>query len=330
MPIRPVPVRSRLCKPGIPWIFRRFILLGTLAAALVPASVRAQGTPPPPFIIEAEDYNFGSGQTLPIASQMPYLGGAFKGKSNAVSKVDYTRNANNSSPVYRNDKNIPILASPDLDRGSWSVAENYRLVMLGGGATATAEWFNYTRTFPTGKFRAFAAISYGALGDSLAKGSLLRVNNGATNATQPTTSLGTFNGPGSGSWTQNTLVPLKDTKGNVVVFDLGGTQTLRLATESGDFDYLKLVQVFPPVIGQQPVELSVPERHPVTLTVSTVGEDPAFFQWQTNQVAAVNGTNILTRVTISGATTPSLTLNLPLSSGTLLVRCVVTNQAGTT
>lgn len=302
--LNPLPVKAPVLGPA---------LAGAAALLVGAASAQAQGTPPVTFVIEAEDYNFGAGQTLPIASQMPYLGGAYKGHADATNRVDFSRTANASFPIYRNDTRVPIMANPDYDRGAWSVAENYRLVLITGG-----EWFNYTRTFPAAKYRAVAAISHVDLGDGLTQGTLQRITSAATNATQAVSTLGTFRGPGTGAWGLNTLVPLKDTKGNLLVFDLAGTQTLRLVTTSGDFDYIKLVQVLAPSIATQPAATTVAENHATTFSIATAGEDPAFFQWQTNQV------------NVAGATGASLSLTLPLSADGILVRCVVTNQVGTT
>ena len=302
--LNPLPVKAPVLGPA---------LAGAAALLVGAASAQAQGTPPVTFVIEAEDYNFGAGQTLPIASQMPYLGGAYKGHADATNRVDFSRTANASFPIYRNDTRVPIMANPDYDRGAWSVAENYRLVLITGG-----EWFNYTRTFPAAKYRAVAAISHVDLGDGLTQGTLQRITSAATNATQAVSTLGTFRGPGTGAWGLNTLVPLKDTKGNLLVFDLAGTQTLRLVTTSGDFDYIKLVQVLAPSIATQPAATTVAENHATTFSIATAGEDPAFFQWQTNQVSVPGATNI------------SFSFVPTLGADGLHVRCILTNILGAT
>ena len=68
------------------------------------------------FYIEAEDFNYGSGQTKPEASVMPYAGGAYSGLAATVG-VDYDRPAGEgSSPIYRIGEvnNVPM----GSDRGS--------------------------------------------------------------------------------------------------------------------------------------------------------------------------------------------------------------------
>ena len=57
------------------------------------------------FIIEAEDFNHGSGQHVASASTMPYLGGQYNGLS-AVGGVDYSQPAHDgSSDEYRSGEN---------------------------------------------------------------------------------------------------------------------------------------------------------------------------------------------------------------------------------
>ena len=88
-------------------------------------SIRAQST----FVIEAEDFNHGSGQHITAASQMPYLGGAYNGLG-ATANVDYFQPADDgSSPEYRigETPNVPMTQNADMDRGTWTMNTNYRI-----------------------------------------------------------------------------------------------------------------------------------------------------------------------------------------------------------
>ncbi|MBI3868481.1 MAG: lamin tail domain-containing protein [Verrucomicrobia bacterium] len=265
------------------------------------------------FVIEAEDYNFNKGQTVGAASQMPYLGGAFSGQNGSVVLVDYNRAPDASSPLYRNDVRIPILLSSDLDRGAWTVTQNWRL-----GGIAGNEWFNYTRNIPPGKYLAYAALSHANLGDDLSQGALSIVTSGSTNTAQNVSKKGTFKGPGTGNLDVNVLAPLRDTQGRIVLLDLGTNQTLRYTAISGFLDYIKLVRGQPPIIGTQPVDVTVTENRAATFSVSLGSDDAGAFQWQTNQV------------NVTKATTNSLVLVAPLSFDGMKVRCVLTNVIGTT
>ena len=264
------------------------------------------------FVVEAEDYNFDKGQTLAVASQMPYLGGAYAGKNGSVISVDYNRVADLSSPLYRNDVRIPVGVSTDLGRQAWSVTQNFRLTALKGN-----EWFNYTRDFPPAKYRIYAALSHGDIGDGLCQGALSVVTPAATNTTQTVSKKGTFKGAGTGSWEQNRLVPLLDTAGRLVLLDLGSSQTVRYTATSGYVDYLMFVRAQPPTIGNQPVDVTVTENRPATFSLTLGSDDPAAFQWQTNQVNYPKATNSV------------FTFIPALSADGTQVRCVLTNTIGT-
>ena len=265
------------------------------------------------FIIESEDFNFSKGQTLDAASQMPYLGGAYAGKRNATNSVDFSRVTDGSSPLYRNDARIPILLSPDLNREAWTVTQNFRL-----GAIHGNEWFNYSRQFAPGKYRVYAAISHGDTGDGLCQGTLSYVTGAATNTTQTVVKKGAFAAPGTGSYDINAVIPLRDTLGRLVILDVNSNQNIRYTAVSGYPDYIKFVRVQPPAIGTQPVDVTVTENQPATFSLTLGSEDPAAFQWQTNQVSVPKATNLV------------FTVVPPLGADGMVVRCVLTNVIGST
>jgi hypothetical protein len=233
-----------------------------------PQTVTASGTfvvnPYPTegiFVIEAEDFNYSNdnvtgGKTNPMkgvadmdVDVMPYLGGAYDGLG-AVKGVDYNNNDGNESDLYRteldpngeNEVNItPSNGRFGNDRGVYQTTINYRIGWVGDG-----EWQNYTRTFPTGDFQVWAALSYDGRADGQLRGSLDLVTSNPAAPDQSVTRLGSFNAPGSGGWGRNELVQMKNSDGSVAVVSLGGVQTVRFNLGSGDFDYLVFVPVGAP------------------------------------------------------------------------------------
>jgi len=222
------------------------------------------------FFIEAEDFNFGSGQSQPAASDMStYRGGAYAGKD-AVVGVDYQRDpGEGSSPFYRigEPNNVPMdyNTAEGRGRGFVDLDINYKIGWVGGG-----QWYNYTRTFPTGKYNVHVGLSHGDGVSSNTKigGSLQRVT-GATTANQTLVELGTFSGAATGGWGVNRIIPLTDANGAMAAIDLSGTQTLRYTTSNGDFDFILLTPVAPTVIT------GTPPSGFAGATLTNIVDDPA-------------------------------------------------------
>jgi hypothetical protein len=228
------------------------------------------------FLIEAEDFNYQSGQTVAAASTMPYLGGAYDGLV-GVLDVDYNNGADESGAsvdAFRynrfqtTDPNVSEIkggaSSTDnvnsvvgRDRGSFTVDVNYAV-----GWANSGNWANYTRTFPAGKYVAIVGAAYD--GTSTATNNF--INQGLYMVANPTaadgsaagnvgttagpmkgnhglTKLGEFRGYQTGAWSSNDLVPLVDAGGNIVKFDLTGTKTLRWNDMSGDADFILLYRI---------------------------------------------------------------------------------------
>lgn len=193
------------------------------------------------FVIEAEDFNYGGGQTKAAASTMPLQQGLYTGLI-GTPEVDYhvigdVTDAGSSN--YRTNVNphVPMNenSGAESNRGSFTVTPNYKIGWIDSG-----EWFNYTRTFPSNNYSVFAAISHGDQGPT--SGSLQLVGGNVATTNQTLTELGTFNvAGGTGGWGANRLVPLTDASGNATTVALGGTQTVRFTAGSGDYDYLLFV-----------------------------------------------------------------------------------------
>lgn len=230
------------------------------------------------FFIEAEDYNFGGGQTMAAASTMPYYGGAYAGQG-GVAGTDYARPNQDNNSWYRitptaGQVNVPYTMNYDLDRNVNEVIVNNRIGWVGNN-----QWYNYTRTFPTStnKYNVYAGLGQGnGVGTSPhARYAVLQTLDSPT-APTVTNSVGIFDDVASGNYGQNGgvgtgvgLVPLTDGNGNMVAVNFSGTQTLRayfptantnatlningnlIAPQngSGDFDYLLFVPAAAPIIG---------------------------------------------------------------------------------
>jgi hypothetical protein len=179
------------------------------------------------------------------------------------------------------------------DRGTWTVTANYSIGWAGGGS-----WQNFTRTFPAATYNVYAALSTGDGSDE--QGSMALVTSGATTTTQTLVPLGTFRAPTGGGWGVNVLVPMKDPNGALATVNLGGTQTVRFTSDSGDEDYFLFVPgatATAAAIVTPPATQSVAAGANVTFTVAATGTGPLTYQWnfkgaplagQTGATLAVN------------------------------------------
>jgi hypothetical protein len=222
------------------------------------------------FVIEAEDYNTGSGQIADsIINTMPYTGNAYTNLA-AVHDVDYHSDDANDSDVYRKGEDPNKNDEPNdggrwgADRGSWTMEYNYKL-----GWVNNVDWFNYTRVFPAADYEVYLAASLGSSGTIRA--GLDEVTGDPTQPDQATQNLGSFVGPShpngtGGGWSQNSFVPLVDGDGMLLTIPLQGETTLRLSGDTGDLDYM----VFIPV-GDLGPELSIEVGAGGDLTITWTG-----------------------------------------------------------
>ncbi|MBU6401652.1 MAG: hypothetical protein KGS61_15150, partial [Verrucomicrobia bacterium] len=209
---------------------------------------------PNQFLIEAEDFDFGGGQSTNIASTMPYLGGAYQGLS-AKFGVDYYNNDGLDSQAYRwggdlnmtnssgaGIQNVDTDATGDVYRGSWTNTVNFKV-----GWIDSADWFNYTRTFPANTYQVWVALSHGDPAGTAHRllGSIGLVTSGVGTTNQTVQVLGSCDAPSTGTWGLNNLVPMTNTNGVPIVVQLGGTETVQFQGNSGDYDYLLFVPSAP-------------------------------------------------------------------------------------
>ncbi|MSU31823.1 MAG: hypothetical protein EXS25_04005 [Pedosphaera sp.] len=202
------------------------------------------------FWIEAEDFNYEGGKSAPVASVMPYLGGAYDGLAGTLN-VDFFDNDGNDSNVYRPDEapnnvnmNDNLGGQFGKDRpGNVTMTASYKIGWVGNN-----KWFNYTRTIPAGFYNVYAALSYDGTADNQLRAKLSKVSTGAGTQVQTLEDVGTFAAPGSGGWGRNDLVIMKSGDGSEGILKIKGTAatTLRFTTDSGDFDHFILTPAIAP------------------------------------------------------------------------------------
>src|SRR6185437_8459193 len=96
----------------------------------------------------------------------------------------------------------------------------------------SGNWLNYTRNFPAGEYNIYVRAADGSTGTPPTPGNLAVtvITNEWGQADQSGTNLGTFNIPATGGWQTYTWVPLRDSTGNLVKFNGGTTNTLKVTS----------------------------------------------------------------------------------------------------
>lgn len=251
---------------------------------LLLCSGRLVADPAPGFVIEAEDFDFDGGQSVPAASTMPYLGGAYAGFG-AVYGIDFGDqfgtgsgdSDSGSGDAYRSGDfhYQPVVAGGEaVDRGTWEVSPVYRL-----SGSGWAQWHNYTRTIPAGRYRVYAAMSAWGSGNFYSE--LAVVVGGHGTAEQTLQSLGTFSWNATGASGVNRLVPLVSGETPLVV-EFAGQTTLRHSIWGGDVDYFQFVAEEAPVILTQPSDKMGTVGEALALTVDAGGGAGLEYQWRRN------------------------------------------------
>ena len=243
------------------------------------------------FWIEAEDFD-ATGTPVPAeVNTMPYdIGANGLGPYDGIGatlNVDYfnTDNLDNGgATIYRSvgdpavaGRSVDIANSPgnnfgERRPGGFDMTANYTIGWGGNG-----EWYNYTRRIPTGLYTALVALSDGnadapAGTPDRMGGKLDMVTAGVGTTTQTLKNLGTFNGPSSGAWGYDNLVPLYAPDGSQAAFKITSatTTTLRFTLREGDYDWLVLI----PVTGVPPkVTAASPLANTATAAASAVPRD---------------------------------------------------------
>ena len=170
-------------------------------------------------VIEAEDYNFSSGQFIDAPAA-----GAYAGQAGTLG-VDFLDTTQSSVGVYREADPVDNQATADSAREKFTSGglSDYQIGLIGRG-----EWWNYTRTLASGKFYAYLRCAATAAQDAR----LDRVTGDTTQPNQATQFLGTFRVPRTGNLNSFDYAVLSDLQGNPVALPLAGKTTLRLTAAS--------------------------------------------------------------------------------------------------
>ena len=213
------------------------------------------------YVIEAEDFNFGGGQTLPEAEVKPNGGGLFAGKD-GLPGIDFHL-VSQSSPnpldfgnAYRNGwaefgvvmgepptapeplgnvDIIPLSSAINLTRPDYEMIENYKV-----GWNDPGEWYQYTREFdPLGNysFGAVAIVARDGLRTNRFSAVLELVTGDPTQTNAAARVVGEISGDGTGGWESFDYVPFRVPGGTEPAsFRLKGKATVRYRVTEGDAD----------------------------------------------------------------------------------------------
>jgi len=278
------------------------------------------------YVIEAEDYNHGGGQTVAAASTMPLMADLYMGKD-GLPEIDYRNGSPSGDPdsgagnSYRNGwvNNGETIPSPEgqggnldviidngggnTERPDFTLANNYKI-----GWGGTGNWWNYTRTFTPGNYNAVWVGSRDGLVNQAYGRTLEIVTGDITKPDAATTIVGELTFSGTGGWSSNDSIPFLTPGGtSAAQITLGASTTLRLRinTGDGDNDYLLLYPASTVPAG--PLITGVVVNPNGSVTISWTGGG------QLEAAASLNGTY----APVTGATGGTFTWT-PTATDTLL------------
>jgi hypothetical protein len=255
---------------------------------------------PTNFIIKAEEFDFGGGQFIdnPVYTNVAE-GDSYFGLD-SVEGIDTHKGqlagAGNDVNDYRATDGTGTRTQTPLITGELSSPTRFGGNVVPShmvGNWSSAEWQNYTKTFPAGNYNVYARVS-------TSSGSTINFDNvisGQGTSSQTLSRLGQFNFIGSGAFQ---WVPLRQF-GSLAVVSLSGQQTLRATTGGGanaDFYMFVLANTNLPTIsnvypdGQYLFEATNKLVFTVSSSVTTIATN--------NIVVTLNGTNISSALTFSG------------------------------
>jgi hypothetical protein len=188
------------------------------------------------YMFEAEDFDFNGGQYVSANDYYPGVYNQLNNLFTSVTNIDFQHTYVSNEPTDGSEYQYRINGIPqqlldvsgalyDYQRLVFvnAFAKDYYLYWFGG-----PDWANYTRVYPTGNFYVYAR-SAGAGTNSMY---LDQVVSGAGTTNQVTNRLGEFGAVNNATFA---WVPLTDDSLVApVVVKLGGTNTLRISTITGN------------------------------------------------------------------------------------------------
>jgi len=296
------------------------------------------------FTWECEDYDFGGGLFIPNPV-LTFLGADtntyYNEQTPYVDQVDANDNGNVAGPgrIYRDPSgNVETeYSSGSGNNGGQSIGELTRQVVWdayaqttiagevnvgyfdGGTGTGLPNWMNYTRSFPTGNFNVYLRAADGA---GTLTPAFLMVTNGWGTPTQGTNLVGNFNMANTGGWDSFAWVPLRDSSGNLVKVQLGGTNTFRLSAGNGgggNVNFFLLTPAntnLPIILNTYPNGTNMFQPSP---TLSFVANSPAGININTNSITVrLVATTLLGKVSTNNLTaTNGLSFSGPATNRTV-------------
>jgi len=202
------------------------------------------------FMIEAEDFDFDGGQFItnpiptgaylangtiaPFAVTAPYSYFYFPSNdpaNAAIVNVDLTSPSTDAGETftYRPNESCGTQVATDFLRQKFIHDGNtYSDFNVGWWDPGT--WINYTRAFPANQYFVYGRLASGGPFSGM---TLSLVTSGVGTPTQTTALLGSFADPTANGWQNWHWVPLLDGNGKLVAVSLGGVETLRATSGTG-------------------------------------------------------------------------------------------------
>ncbi|MCL5099180.1 MAG: hypothetical protein M1608_16910, partial [Candidatus Omnitrophica bacterium] len=267
------------------------------------------------YMFEAEDFNFNGGQFIDdvVLSSFPspnnyidttgiqYIDRYDPNPSGLhnyryYSPVDGSGEWVGTEPVGQAENSLRNKYNPD-NTGDPAVVD-YHI-----GSVDEGEWWNYTRTFPSGTYRVYARFAYAGPGIFGAR--LDSIVSGASTTNQTAVPLGHFLGQPTGDAETYAFFPLQDAFGDDVELSLGGASTFRCTslTEGVNANFYILVPtetfgtMLPYLAAASPLPGAVDANPQPVITLAIANRDT---QVQSGTVQLwFNGTNITGNATVS-------------------------------
>jgi hypothetical protein len=200
------------------------------------------------LMIEAEDYDFNSGQfinnpieTAPnVAATNSYYGfpGGDPGNMSTYG-VDYTTSNTIAGEtfIFRLDNTAGTEATTDFLRNKFVNTGQVPSEAIGTTNTdydvgwwSPGTWLNYTRTFPTNTYVVYGRLAFNGV---YSNATMDLVTGGRGTGSQTTQNLGTFSDPNANGFQAWHWIPLM-TNGQMAVVTLGGVQALKVTAPPGN------------------------------------------------------------------------------------------------